>query len=80
MGRQALYGVALHVQEALELLGFPFFHQGDNLLREHCREGKGKTRAAQVPTATPTLSLVYSHTVRLPWCPCYLQVLLNISA
>ena len=66
VGSQALYGVALHVQEALELLGFPFFRQGDNLLREHCREGKGETVTARVSVAAGTLSLVSRHTVRVP--------------
>lgn len=51
VGSQALYGVALHVQEALELLGFPFLRQGDNLFREHCREGEGEIASSQVPTA-----------------------------
>lgn len=39
MGGQALHRVALHVQDALELLGLPLFRQGDGLLREHCGEG-----------------------------------------
>lgn len=56
VGSQALYGVALHVQEALELLGFPFLRQGDDFLREHCRDSKGETAAAQVPTVTVPLS------------------------
>ena len=38
-GGQALHGVALHVQGALELLGLPLIRQGDGFLREHCREG-----------------------------------------
>lgn len=45
-GGQALHRVALHVQDALELLGLPLIRQGDGLLREHCRKARGRDRAA----------------------------------
>lgn len=43
-GGQPLHGVALHVQDALELLGLPLIRQGDGLLREHCGEGTGEDK------------------------------------
>lgn len=45
-GGQALHRVALHVQDAMELLGLPLVRQGDGLLREHCRKARGRDRAA----------------------------------
>lgn len=41
LGGQALHGVALHIQDALELLGLPLIRQSDRFLRKHCREGVG---------------------------------------
>lgn len=41
LGGQALHRVALHIQDALELLGLPLIRQSDRLLREHCKEGMG---------------------------------------
>lgn len=52
---QALHRVALHIQDALELLGLPLIRQRDGLLREHCREGMGRAGAAQDPIR-PALS------------------------
>lgn len=53
LGGQALHRVALHIQDALELLRLPLIRQREGLLREHCRDGRrggsGPAQARPLP-------------------------------